>query len=89
MLLLLLFFQFLPPSSVKGSDNKYHITYELSLSNANTFDWEVLSIEVLDGHPEGQVLHTIKADEVIDKMQLIGTRQPTNSLIPTQSGLVL
>mgnify|MGYP000585833747 CR=1 FL=1 len=77
-----------PPVPVKGSDGNYHITYELSLSNANTFDWEVLSIEVLDGHPKGQVLHTITTDEVIDAMQLIGTRQPTNSLIPTQSGLV-
>lgn len=77
-----------PPVPVKGSDGKYHITYELSLSNANTFDWEILFIEVLDGNPEGRVIHTITAEEVMDKMQLIGIRQPTNSLIPTQSGLV-
>ncbi len=76
------------PVPVKGSDGQYHITYELSLSNANTFEWEVLSIEVLDGHPKGQVLHTVTGDEVLDKMQLIGTREETTSLLPTQSGLV-
>lgn len=77
-----------PPVPVKGSDGDYHITYELSLSNANTFDWQILSIEVLDGTADGQVLHTVTGDEVMNQMQLIGTRQPTNTLIPTQSGLV-
>ncbi len=77
-----------PPVPVKGSDGLYHITYELFLSNSNTFDWEVLSIEVLDGHPQGQVLDTVTGDEVLNKMQLIGTRVPTTSLEPTQSGLV-
>jgi len=77
-----------PPVPVKGSDGLYHITYELFLTNSNTFEWEVLSVEVLDGHPDGQVLDTVTGDEVMDKMQLVGTRQPTNSLEPTQSGLV-
>jgi len=77
-----------PPVPVKGSDGLYHITYELFLTNSNTFEWEVLSMEVLDGHPDGQVLDTVTGDEVMDKMQLVGTRQPTTSLVPTQSGLV-
>ncbi len=77
-----------PPVPVKGSDGLYHITYELFLTNSNTFEWEVLSIEVLDGHPDGQVLDMVTGDEVMDKMQLVGTRQPTTSLVPTQSGLV-
>jgi len=77
-----------PPVPVKGSDGLYHLTYELSLSNANTFEWEVLSIEVLDGHPDGQVLDTVTGEEVMNKMQLIGTREPTTSLVPTQSGLL-
>ncbi|MFA9409176.1 MAG: hypothetical protein ACERKJ_10160, partial [Candidatus Dadabacteria bacterium] len=65
-----------PPVPVKGSDGLYHITYELFLTNSNTFEWEVLSIEVLDGHPDGQVLDMVTGDEVMDKMQLVGTRQP-------------
>jgi len=76
------------PVPVKGSDGLYHITYELFLSNSNTFEWEVLSIEVLDGHPNGKVLDTVTGEEVFNKMQFIGTRQPTTSLEPTQSGLV-
>jgi hypothetical protein len=77
-----------PPVPVKGSDGKFHIIYELNLTNSNTFDWEVVSIEVLDGHPDGQVLKVISGDEVKDKMQLLGTRTPTNTLLPSQSALV-
>ncbi len=77
-----------PPVPVKGSDRKFHITYEINLTNSNTFDWEVVSIEVLDGHPDGQVLKVIAGDEVMDKMQFLGTRVPTNILLPTQSALV-
>lgn len=77
-----------PPVPVLGSDGRYHLTYELFLSNSNTFEWEVLSIEVLDGGPDGKVLDTISGDEVMNKMQLVGTRERTTSLEPTQSGLV-
>ena len=77
-----------PPVPVKGSDGRYHITYELFLTNSNTFDWEVLSIEVLDGSPDGKVLDAISGNEVMNKMQLVGTRERTTSLEPTQSGLV-
>ena len=76
-----------PPVPVKGSDGQYHITYELNLTNSNNFDWEVVSIEVLDGHPDGQILEVVTGEEVMDKMQLLGTREPTNTLIPTQSAL--
>lgn len=76
-----------PPVPVKGSDEQYHITYELNLTNSNTFDWEIVSIEVLDGHPDGEVLKVIKGEEVMDKIQLLGTREFTNTLIPTQSAL--
>ncbi len=77
-----------PPVPVKGSDGRYHITYELFLTNSNTFEWKVLSIDVLDGSQEGKALATISGDEVVNKMQLVGTRQRTTSLEPTQSGLV-
>ena len=77
-----------PPVPVLGSDGRYHITYELFLTNSNTFDWEVLSIEVLDGGRDGVVLTTVSGAEVKNDMRLVGTRQPTASLEPTQSGLV-
>ena len=77
-----------PPVPVKGSDGRYHITYELFLTNSNAFEWEVLSIEALDGNPNGRVLYSVEGEEVVNNMQLAGTRQPTNSLEPAQSGLV-
>lgn len=77
-----------PPVPVLGSDGKYHITYELFLTNSNVFEWEILSIEVFKGSPQGEILDVVSGDEVLDKMQLVGTRQPTTSLQATQSGLV-
>ena len=76
-----------PPVPVKGSDGQYHITYEIALTNSNTFDWQVLSIEVLDGQPGGHIFEVISGDEVMDKIQLLGTREFTDTLLPTQSAL--
>lgn len=77
-----------PPIPVKGSDGLYHLVYELFLTNSNFVEWEVLKVEMLNGGPDGEVLHTITPEEIQDKMNLSGTRQPTNSLVPAQSGLV-
>ena len=77
-----------PPIPVEGSDGLYHFVYELFLTNSNTFEWQVLSVEVLDGDADGQVLDMVTGEEVMDKMQQVGTRQPVDSLIPSQSGLI-
>ena len=77
-----------PPVPVKGSDGLYHIVYELFLTNSNRFEWEVLSVDVLDGDLNGRVLHTVSGEEVENKMRFVGTRQPTDSLEPAQSGLI-
>lgn len=76
------------PVPVKGSDGLNHFTYELVLSNSNTFNWEVLSVEVLDGDENGNVIHSFSGEEVMNKMQQIGTRIPVNTLEPAQTGLV-
>ncbi|MEM7008480.1 MAG: M23 family metallopeptidase [Thermodesulfobacteriota bacterium] len=77
-----------PPVPVLGSDGKYHLSYELFLTNASTFDWQVVSIEVLDGAAVDTVLDTVSGEQVTNDMQQVGTRQPVNMLDPTQSGLV-
>jgi len=77
-----------PPVPVLGSDGLYHFVYELFLTNSNTFEWEVLSVEVLDGDVDGQVLDTVTGEGIQDKLRLAGTRQPTDSLEPAQSGLI-
>ena len=42
------------PHPVLGSNGKYHLVYELQLTNANTFTWLINSVEVLnaDNHDE-------------------------------------
>ncbi len=77
-----------PPVPVKGSDGLYYIVYELFVTNSNRFEWEVLSVEVLDGDASGRVLQTVSGEEVKNKMRFVGTRQPTDSLEPAQSGLI-
>ena len=77
-----------PPVPVKGSDGLYHIVYEIFLTNSSRFDWEVLSLEVLDGGADGRVLYTVSGQEITNKMRLVGTRQPTDTLEPAQSGLL-
>lgn len=77
-----------PPVPVKGSDGLYHFVYELVLTNSNTLPWQVLSVEVLDGSSEGEVIHSFSGEDIPEKMQQVGTRIPVNTLEPTQSGLV-
>ena len=76
------------PVPVEGSDGMYHLVYELSLNNFNFLPWQVLKVEALDGGPDGPVLHTVSGDEVQDKMNLFGTRVPTDTLEPAQGALV-
>ena len=77
-----------PPVPVQGSDGKFHIVYELVLTNSSRFDWKVLKVEALAGNTDGPVVYSVSGDEVIKKMRLIGTRQPTDSLEPAQSGIM-
>jgi hypothetical protein len=37
------------PNPVKGSDGKFHLVYELKVTNATNIDWEIRSVEVRDG----------------------------------------
>lgn len=76
------------PVPVKGSDGLYHIVYELSLNNFNFLPWQILKVEALVGGPDGSVLHTVSGEEVQDKMNLFGTRQPTDTLQPAEGALV-
>ncbi|MGB7293325.1 MAG: M23 family metallopeptidase [Thermodesulfobacteriota bacterium] len=77
-----------PPVPVKGSDGRFHLVYELVVTNSNNFDWQVLSVEVLDGTENGNVLTSISGEGVGSKMQLVGTRAPGNTLEPAQTALI-
>ena len=45
-------------------------------------------MEALEGGANGEVLYSISGDEVKDKMRLIGTREPVDTLEPAMSGLI-
>jgi hypothetical protein len=58
-----------PPQPVLGSDARSHLVYEIQLTNASPFDWQIEAIEVLDGDDPEEVLLTVEADEVAAKVQ--------------------
>jgi hypothetical protein len=76
------------PIPVKGSDGRFHLVYELLVTNAYKLDFEVVSVEVLDGDRDEKVLTSFSGQEVSKMMQLVGTRAAINSLKPGQAGVI-
>jgi len=52
-------------AAVEGSDGKWHVVYELMLTNAKQVPASIESIEVLDADDLSNVLLTISADELV------------------------
>lgn len=79
------------PNPVEGSDDQFHIVYELFVTNSNRFEWEIISVDVVDGDQNEKVLFSFSGDEVVADMQLLGTREHTNTLQktlqPNQAGI--
>jgi hypothetical protein len=76
------------PIPVKGSDGRLHLVYELLVTNAYKLDFEIVSVEVLDGDQNEKLLTSFSGKEVSNIMQLVGTRAPIDSLQPGQAGIV-
>ena len=76
------------PNPVRGSDGKFHLVYELELTNATTINWEIRSVEVRDGNDGKRVLASYSGDEVKTKIQLLGDKSSTNEIPPGQSGII-
>ncbi|MFB3147855.1 MAG: M23 family metallopeptidase [Thermodesulfobacteriota bacterium] len=76
------------PIPVKGSDGRFHFVYELLVTNAYKLDFEVVSVEALDGNQNEKVLTSFSGQEVLNKMQLVGTRAAIDSLQPGQAGII-
>jgi hypothetical protein len=76
------------PNPVKGSDGKFHLVYELEVTNATNIDWEIRSVEVIDGTNDKRILNSYAGDDVKTKMQLLGDKSSTNTLPPGQSGII-
>jgi len=76
------------PIPVKGSDGRFHLVYELKVTNTTSLTWEIQSVEVLDNYDTEKVLASFSGEEVTDKMELIENRNLTNILEMGQTGLI-
>lgn len=64
------------PHPVLGSDGKYHLVYELQLTNTTPLIWHINSLEALDRDNQSRVLASFSGDEVAGKNRVI----PGNAL---------
>lgn len=76
-----------PPNPVLGSDGRYHMVYELQITNVTSLIWQINSVEILDAN-SSEVFALFSGEEVMNKIQTIGTRTAINQLEPEQSAIV-
>lgn len=77
-----------PPNSVKGSDGKFHLVYELLVTNATSLNWKIDSLEILDPQSPHRIVSKFGGKDLEDRMGILGSRKPTVSLEPGQSAVV-
>jgi hypothetical protein len=70
------------PNPVRGSDQAFHLVYELQVTNASEVPWRVDTVEVLDPENDERVLASFSGDDVLNQMVLLSDRSPTNTLEP-------
>ncbi|GJM14839.1 MAG: peptidase M23 [Thermodesulfobacteriota bacterium] len=68
------------PIPVLGSDERYHLTYELQLTNATSFTWKINSVEVLDAENHNQTFANFSGNTITPNNQIIPGRIPSNNL---------
>ena len=75
------------PRPVLGSDGKYYLTYELQLTNANSFTWLINSIKVLNAEDHDQVFATFSGDTITPNNQIIPGRIPSDTLARSETSV--
>jgi len=75
------------PHPVLGSDGKYHLVYELQLTNAVSFPWRINAIEVLNGNDHGQVLAEFSGDTVSEKNEILPAKEALDTLEAGQTSV--
>jgi hypothetical protein len=76
------------PQPVKMSDGRYHLAYELLLTNATGLEVEVDSVEVRDA-AGGRVILSLAGDAVAARMNPIGeAAKPGRSIAPSATSIV-
>jgi len=68
------------PHPVLGSDGKYHLVYELQLTNATSFTWLINSLGVLNADNHEQMYAVFSGDTVTPNNQIMPGRIPSETL---------
>ncbi|MFF2245378.1 M23 family metallopeptidase [Arthrobacter sp. NPDC058130] len=79
-----------PSTAVPGTDEQWHLVYELHLTNVRPQPSTVESIDVLDAANEGRIVETFSGADLQRRLRTLGSR-PTTSLAlePNGARLVL
>ncbi|MEE8299373.1 MAG: M23 family metallopeptidase [Thermodesulfobacteriota bacterium] len=75
------------PHPILGSDGKYHLVYELQLTNANSFTWQINSVEVLNADNHEQILAVFSGDTVTPNNQIVPGRIPSETLARSETSV--
>jgi hypothetical protein len=76
-----------PPIPVKGSDSRYHVVYELALTNFSSEKVAVGQLEVLDAY-DGKVVASLGAEALAGRLVVNDAAAVPGSLGAAQAGLV-
>ncbi len=82
-----------PTFPVKGTDGKYHLAYDLQLTNASRLPANLERIEVVDARQHDKVLATLAGGQLVDpacdygdcnRLRNLPSRPATSTVIPPQ-----
>jgi hypothetical protein len=81
-----------------GSDGKYHVVYDLQLTNASPLPATIDKLEVVDAHDPTRVVDSISGTQLVDpgcdygdcnRLRMLPNRPATDAVIPPQESRVL
>jgi len=76
------------PWPVKGSDGRYHVVYEVELTNASSLPWIVQRVAVRNRAGRKPIVASWSSGGVRRVLQLLGSGRPASDLQPGQSALL-
>lgn len=77
-----------PPQTFAGSDNAYHLVYEIKLSNATKSSWKVDELKVMNPKQPKKHLAKYSGAEILKRMATLGTREPIQNIGSNQSAIL-
>lgn len=79
------------PIAFLGTDEQYHLAYELQVINTSPRPATLISVETITPDVDGEVMHTVDAAELAERTLLVGSDSSdvTNVIPPGRMGLVL